>query len=74
MHTRKVSFRSLVAGALFAAAMGFGATQAIATDGDDPGTRYEACNSWQCRQECPGFGGTLGPGGPGRPLTCYCCG
>ena len=71
---RRTMLRQLFTGAVFAAAMGFGATQAIATGGDDPGTRYESCTAWACKQECAPFGGDLGPGGPGKPLVCYCCG
>lgn len=74
MQTRKVPFRALVMGALVAAAFGFGATQAIATETGDIGTRYESCSAWACKQECAPFGGDLGPGGPGKPLQCYCCG
>lgn len=74
MKARKVSFRSMIATVAFVAAMSFGAAQAIATDGNSPGTRYAGCSSTACRAECPGFGGDLGPGGPGKPLTCYCCG
>ena len=39
MRNAKISLRSLLTGFAFAAAMAFGATQAIATDMDDPGTR-----------------------------------
>ena len=74
MKMRRVSFRSLILGAAFVAAMGFGAAQAVATETGTAGTQYESCNSWACRNECPGFGGSLGPGGPGKPLQCYCCG
>lgn len=74
MQVRKRSFRTFVAGTMFALMMGFGVSQAIATDADDPGTRYESCSAWACRQECAPFGGSLGPGGPGKPLICYCCG
>lgn len=74
MQARHIPVRSLLMGFAFAVAMAFGATQAIATDMDDPGTRYEACNAWACKKECAPFGGDLGPGGPGKPLQCYCCG
>lgn len=74
MSKRTVSFRAMLAGAVFAAAMTFGAVQAIATDGSEPGTQHEGCNSWACKKECAPFGGDLGPGGPGKPLQCYCCG
>ena len=74
MKMCRVSFRSLVLGAAFAAAMVFGAAQAIATETNTAGTEYASCSAWACRTECPGFGGNLGPGGPGKPLKCFCCG
>lgn len=48
----------------------FGFVQATA----EAETRPAACNAWACRTECAPFGGELGPGGPGKPLQCYCCG
>lgn len=74
MQARKHSLRTIIASVSFAAMMAFGASQAIATDADDPGTRYASCSAWACKQECAPFGGDLGPGGPGKPLICYCCG
>lgn len=74
MQARKRSLRTILASVSFAAMMAFGASQAVATDADDPGTRYESCTAWACKQECAPFGGSLGPGGPGKPLVCYCCG
>lgn len=74
MKARTVSIRSMIATAVFVAAMSFGAVQAIATEGSNPGTQYQSCNNIACIAECEGFGGDLGPGGPGKPLTCYCCG
>ena len=56
----------------FVGAMGFGAMQAMASP-TDSGTNA-TCNAWACRAECGSFGGELGPGGPGKPLQCYCCG
>jgi hypothetical protein len=74
MSKRIASFRTLLAGTVFAGAMVFGTMQAIATDASDPGTQYVGCNSWACKKECAPFGGDLGPGGPGKPLKCLCCG
>ncbi len=74
MSKRLKTIRNVIATAIFASAMGFGAMQAIATDASDPGTRYWGCNAWACKKECAPFGGDLGPGGPGKPLQCYCCG
>jgi hypothetical protein len=74
MKKTRMSLRSMLAAAVFASAMAFGTMQAIATDASQPGTQYVGCNSWACRKECGSFGGDLGPGGPGKPLKCYCCG
>ncbi len=74
MKMRRVSFRSLIFGAAFFAAMGFGAAQAVATETNTEGTQYASCSAWACRTECAGFGSNLGPGGPGKPLKCSCCG
>ncbi len=74
MKSRRISFRSMIATAVFVAAMSFGAAQAIATEGSNPGTQYHSCDSIACVAECGSFGGSLGPGGPGKPLVCYCCG
>ncbi|ALN90563.1 hypothetical protein LG3211_1587 [Lysobacter gummosus] len=53
--------------------MGFGAFQVVAGNGSAP-AQSESCDAFACRTECAEFGGDLGPGGPGRPLVCYCCG
>ena len=66
----KTLFRLLAAVAV-SGALGFGAVQALAID-DTPDA--VGCRSFACRTECAPFGGDLGPGGPGKPLTCYCCG
>ena len=65
------TMRNAAAAALFVGCMGFGAMQAMAEDGED---REASCSAWACAQECAPFGGQLGPGGPGQPLQCYCCG
>jgi hypothetical protein len=74
MKKTRVSLRSMLAAAVFASAMTFGAVQAIATDASQAGTQYAGCTSPACKKECGSFGGSLGPGGPGKPLKCYCCG
>jgi hypothetical protein len=40
----------------------------------DPASPQGLCNQTACRAECGVFGGHLGPGGPGEPLQCRCCG
>jgi hypothetical protein len=72
MKKRKTLFHAALAAASFACALTLGAGQAIATDGTQ--APAESCSAWACRQECGVFGGDLGPGGPGKPLQCYCCG
>lgn len=74
MKLRSIGFRNVLLGLGVSAAMLFGAAQAIATDSASAGTRYETCSSFSCKKECGEFGGDLGPGGPGKPLVCYCCG
>lgn len=73
MNKRNRGVRVVLAALLFSAAMSFGAFQVIAGNGAAPAPS-ESCDSFACRSECPEFGGELGPGGPGRPLVCYCCG
>jgi len=51
--------------------MGFGIVQATAST---TAPKPVGCNSFACRAECAPFGGDLGPGGPGQPLRCLCCG
>lgn len=72
MKTRNRNFRMALAATLFSVAMGFGAFQAFASGGAQ--SEQASCNAWACRQECGALGGNLGPGGPGKPLRCYCCG
>ena len=67
---KKALVRGLAAVAVVGA-LGFGTVQAFATDS---GPKPVGCNSWACRNECAPFGGNLGPGGPGQPLVCRCCG
>lgn len=74
MKHRTRSVRIALAALLFSTAMSFGAFQVVAGDGAGVQAENEACSAWACRQECQGFGGDLGPGGPGQPLQCYCCG
>lgn len=74
MKHRTRTLRIALAALLFSTAMGFGATQVFADDGMRKDAQQAACDAWQCREECAGFGGELGPGGPGQPLQCYCCG
>ncbi len=74
MKLSKATIRNLLLGVAVSAAMGFGAAQAIATDSAAPGTQHESCSAYACKLECAPFGGSLGPGGPGKPLQCYCCG
>jgi hypothetical protein len=71
MKQRWTALRNGMAAAVFLACMGFGAVQATAGDGIE---KDAACSAWACQQECAPFGGELGPGGPGKPLVCYCCG
>ncbi|MCI2261955.1 hypothetical protein [Xanthomonas indica] len=71
MKQRWTALRNGMLAAVFLASMGFGAVQAIAGDGIE---KEAACSAWACQQECAPFGGELGPGGPGQPLICYCCG
>ncbi|MBN6151754.1 hypothetical protein JR065_15515 [Xanthomonas sp. AmX2] len=71
MKQRWMSLRNGIVAALFLTSMGFGAMQAVAGDGAET---KAACSAWACQQECAPFGGDLGPGGPGQPLQCYCCG
>lgn len=73
MKARNRGVRLVLAALLFSAAMGFGAFQVVAGDGAAP-SQESSCDSIACRTECGDFGGELGPGGPGRPLVCYCCG
>ncbi|MBB6367292.1 MULTISPECIES: hypothetical protein [Xanthomonas] len=71
MKQRWTALRNGMLAAVFLASMGFGAVQATAGDGIE---KEAACSAWACQQECAPFGGELGPGGPGQPLICYCCG
>ncbi|MCC4597800.1 hypothetical protein NRY95_21200 [Xanthomonas campestris pv. phormiicola] len=71
MKQRWTALRNGMVAAVFLASMGFGAMQATAGDGIG---KDAACSAWACQQECAPFGGELGPGGPGQPLVCYCCG
>ncbi|MBN7135352.1 hypothetical protein A7A76_01505 [Lysobacter enzymogenes] len=73
MNQRKRGARIALAALLFCAAMGFGAFQVVAGNGAAP-EQSNYCDHVSCRAECPDFGGDLGPGGPGRPDVCYCCG
>jgi hypothetical protein len=74
MKKRALVLRNIVAGGLFAAVMAFGAAQAIATNNGETGSQLVGCNSFACKKECGALGGNLGPGGPGKPLKCFCCG
>ncbi|MFD0325312.1 hypothetical protein [Lysobacter gummosus] len=73
MIKRNRGVRVVLASLLFTAAMGFGTFQVVAGNGSAP-AQSESCDAFACRTECAEFGGDLGPGGPGRPLVCYCCG
>ncbi|MGH8084599.1 MAG: hypothetical protein ACREPV_04925 [Lysobacter sp.] len=73
MKHRTRTIRIALAALLFSTAMGFGAAQVFASNGMKGDTQV-SCDSWACRKECGSFGGDLGPGGPGEPLQCYCCG
>ena len=73
MKHRTRTLRIALAALLFSTAMGFGAAQVFASNGMKSDTQA-SCDSWACRKECAPFGGNLGPGGPGEPLQCYCCG
>jgi hypothetical protein len=64
--------RNALVASAFIGAMGFGTMQAVATDA--PADRAACGRQWQCDDECGPLGGHLGPGGPGQPLECYCCG
>ena len=70
MKLRWTTIRNSMIALAFAGSIGFGLKQATASDAPKPA----GCNSFACRAECPGFGGELGPGGPGKPLQCFCCG
>lgn len=74
MMNRTRALRIAVSTLVFSVAMGFGAFQVVANDGTNPRDTQASCNAWACRQECGSLGGNLGPGGPGKPLKCYCCG
>lgn len=74
MKHRTRALRAALAALLFSTAMGFGAAQVFADDGVRGDAPQAACDAWACREECGEFGGELGPGGPGKPLMCYCCG
>jgi uncharacterized membrane protein len=72
MKNRKSVIRTMLAAAAFAAVLGFGASQVIATELDNPGTQSEGCTSTLCKKDCPEFGSD--PRWNGRKWVCYCCG
>lgn len=74
MKQRSRSLRIALAALLFSTAMGFGVFQVAADSGVSAQPQEGSCDAWACRTECQGFGGDLGPGGPGQGLVCYCCG
>lgn len=73
MKHRTRVVRIALAALLFSTAMGFGAATVFAGNGMR-GDTQASCDAWACRAECGSLGGELGPGGPGEPLQCYCCG
>lgn len=72
MKNRKSAIKTLLATTAFAAVLGFGASQVIATELDSPGTPQAGCTSSLCKTACPEFGGT--PRWRNNRWVCYCCG
>lgn len=73
MKSRWAAIRNTVIAFAFLGSLAVGARQAVSSDG--PATpEGGSCNQWACKTECAPFGGSLGPGGPGEPLQCRCCG
>ena len=72
MKAGKFTWRHAALTAMFAAAMGLGVTQAVATGFDAPGTQYLGCTSTQCQRYCAN-GGQYIPARPGEPWECICC-
>ena len=72
MKQRWILIRNSLAVIGFLGTIGFGVAQATATRA--PAAPSAGCNAFACRAECAPFGGDLGPGGPGEPLRCFCCG